>query len=330
MTRSKMSNMKRLTLASMLALAFTAQAFDLEGHRGARGLAPENTLAAFDRAMSIGVTTLELDIGLTSDGVPVISHDPYLAHDMARDANGQWLGTQAPLIRSLTLADLQNFDLGRVREGSPTARNFPHQQPQDGERIPTLAALFDRVKAQRADQVRFNIETKLNPGKPSDTATPEELVSALLKVIQQAGMTKRVTIQSFDWRTLKLVQQHAPEIPTAYLTMKTKNSDSAADPAWTAGLRLADYPSVAHMVKVAGGAVWSPNFGPLNEVAVKSAQVLGLKVIPWTVNEPADMQRLISWGVDGIISDYPDRLRAAMQNAGMDLPASVVIQRRPD
>lgn len=314
----------------MLALTFAAHAFDLEGHRGARGLAPENTVAAFDQALAIGVTTLELDIGITSDGVPVISHDPYLAHDMARDAKGQWVGEKAPLIRGLTLAELQTYDLGRAREGSPTASKFPQQKPQDGERVPTLAALFERVKALGAEQVRFNIETKLDPGKPSDTATPEEIVSALLKVIRQADMVKRVTIQSFDWRTLKLVQQQAPEIPTAYLTMKTRNSDTAADPAWTAGLRLADYPSVAHMVKAAGGAVWSPNFGPLNEKSVKAAQALGIKVIPWTVNETADMQRLISWGVDGMISDYPDRLRAAVQAAGREVPAPIVIQRRSD
>lgn len=321
--------MKRLILSSALALSLAAHAFDLEGHRGARGLAPENTLAAFERAMAIGVTTLELDIGLTSDGVPVISHDPYLAHDMARDPSGQWLGTRTPLIRSLSLAELQAYDLGRAREGSATARSFPSQQPHDGERVPTLAALFERVKALGADQVRFNIETKLNPGKPNETAAPEEMVKTLLEVIQRTGMAGRVTIQSFDWRTLKLVQQQAPAIPTAYLTMKTRNANNAADPAWTGGLLLGDYPSVAHMVKAAGGAIWSPNFAALDEASVKSAQAIGLKVIPWTVNDPADMQRLIGWGVDGIISDYPDRLRTAMQAAGLVLPVPVAIQRSP-
>ncbi|MBH1964061.1 MAG: glycerophosphodiester phosphodiesterase [Comamonadaceae bacterium] len=320
--------MKTPILLGLLMISFAAYAFDAQGHRGARGLAPENTLAAFDQAMAIGVTTLELDVGLTSDGVPVISHDPYLAHDMVRDAKGEWLGTQSPLIRQRSLAELQSFDLGRVREGTTTARNFPGQQPRDGEKVPTLAALFARVKAVGADQIRFNIETKLNPTKPDETASPQELVKATLAVIQDAGMAGRVTIQSFDWRTLKLVQELAPAIPTAYLTVKSRNNDSAADPAWTAGMRLSDYPTVAHMVKAAGGAVWSPNFASINEAAVKSAQAIGVKVVPWTVNEPADMRRLISWGVDGIISDYPDRLRAAMQAAGMSLPAQIDLQRR--
>lgn len=320
--------MKTPILFGLLMLSFTAHAFDSQGHRGARGLAPENTLAAFDQAMAIGVTTLELDVGLTSDGVPVISHDPYLAQDMVRDAKGEWLGTQSPLIRQRSLAELQSFDVGRVREGSTTAKNFPGQQSRDGEKVPTLAALFARVKAVGADQIRFNIETKLTPTKPDETATPQEFVKATLAVIQDAGMADRVTIQSFDWRTLKLVQEQAPAIPTVYLTVKSRNNDSAADPAWTAGLRLSDYPSVAHMVKAAGGAVWSPNFASINEAAVKAAQAIGVKVVPWTVNEPADMRRLISWGVDGIISDYPDRLRTAMQSAGMSLPAQIDLQRR--
>lgn len=318
--------MKRLALISAMMFSLSVHAFDLQGHRGARGLAPENTMAAFERALSIGVTTLELDVGLSAEGVPMVSHDPYLAPDMARDASGAWIGSPTPLIRKLSVAELQAFDLGRAREGSPTARNFPLQKAHDGERMPKLADLFERVKSLGADQARFNIETKLDPAKPDDTATPEEFVTALLATINQAGMADRVTIQSFDWRTLKLVQQHAPKIGTAYLTMKTRNTDTAADPAWTAGMRLADHSSVAHMVKAAGGGTWSPNFQTLSETSVKSAQSLGLKVVPWTVNEPGDMQRLIRWGVDGIITDYPDRLRAEMQSAGFVLPATVAIR----
>lgn len=320
--------MRRLILISIMMLSLSAQAFDLQGHRGARGLAPENTIAAFDRALSVGVSTLELDVGLSAEGVPMVSHDPYLAPDMARDATGAWIGTPTPLIRKLSVAQLQTYDVGRVREGSPTARNFPGQVPHDGERMPKLETLFDRVKFLGADQVRFNIETKIDPSKPDDTATPEEFADALLATINQAGIEDRVTIQSFDWRTLKLVQERAPKIGTAYLTMKTRNTDTAADPAWTAGMRLADHSSVAHMVKAAGGSIWSPNFQTLSEKLVKSAQSLGLKVVPWTVNEPGDMQRLIRWGVDGMISDYPDRLRAEMQAAGLALPSTVAIRPR--
>jgi glycerophosphoryl diester phosphodiesterase len=131
-----------------------------------------------------------------------------------------------------------------------------------------------------------------------------------------------VSIQSFDWRSLRRVQQLAPEIPTVYLTIQTLNNNNVNDPAWTAGLRLADHGSVPRLVKAAGGAVWAPNGGAVTEALVREAQALGLKVVPWTINEPRDMERLAGWGVDGIITDYPDRLRAVLQQRGLPLPAA--------
>ncbi len=283
---------------------------------------PENTLPAFERALEIGVTTLETDIGITADAVVVISHDPFLNPAITRDAAGQWLaGTKGPLIRSLTLAQLQSYDIGRIRPGTPYAASFSTQQPRDGTHMPTLAALFDMVKARGASEVRFNIETKVNPTEPDDTVGPEAMTRALLKVVHEAGMAQRVTIQSFDWRTLQLVQKIAPQIPRVYLSIQTPNGDNVRDGAWTAGFKLSEHGSVPRLVKAAGGAVWSPNGGAVTEGLVKEAQALGLKVVPWTINNPGDMDRLIGWGVDGIISDYPDRLRAVVQARGLPLPA---------
>lgn len=311
-------------LAWLLAAATPAFAFDLQGHRGARGHAPENTLAAFSRALDLGVDTLETDVGVTSDGVVVISHDPYLNPAITRDASGQWLaGARGPLLRTLTAAQLRTYDVGRINPASAYAQQFATQQASDGERVPTLAALFELVKAKRADHVRFNIETKLNPTQPDDTVGFDAMTRALLDVIRAAGMEKRVTIQSFDWRSLRLVQQLAPGMPTAYLTIQTANTDNVRDGAWTAGLRIADHGSVPRLVKAAGGTIWSPNQGAVTEALVKEAQSLGLQVVPWTVNDPAFMERLIGWGVDGIISDYPDRVREVMRARGMALPVSV-------
>lgn len=311
-------------LCCAAALSLPAYAFDLQGHRGARGLAPENTLPAFERALDIGVTTLELDVGVTADGVVVISHDPYLNPAITRDAAGQWLqGAKGPLLKTLTLAEVQAFDVGRSNPESPYAKTFNLQQPKDGTRIPTLAALFDRVKALRADHVRFNIETKINPTQPDDTLPPEAMVNALLKVVRDAGMTQRVAIQSFDWRTLQLVQRLEPGMPTVYLTIQTANNDNVRGGEWTNGLKIADAGSAPRMVKAAGGAVWSPNGGAVTEALVKEGQALGLRVIPWTINNAADMERLIGWGVDGIITDYPDRLRTALQARGLPLPPRV-------
>ncbi|MES2280756.1 MAG: glycerophosphodiester phosphodiesterase [Pseudomonadota bacterium] len=299
-------------------------AFDLQGHRGARGLAPENTLAAFELALKTGVTTLELDIGVTADGVVVISHDPYLNPVFTRDASGQWLaGPRGPLLRSLTFAQLQTYDVGRINPASSYASQFSNQQAVDGQRIPALSALFAMVKAHGAANVRFNIETKLNPLAPLDTVSPEAMTQALLKVVRDAGLTQRVTVQSFDWRSLKLMHQLEPAIPTACLSAQTTTGDTLQSGAWTAGLKLADYADVPQLVKAAGCSTWSPNAASLTLDLVKQAQSQGLKVLPWTVNTPADMQRLLVWNVDGIITDYPDRLRTVMQQRGMPRPPAI-------
>lgn len=312
---------RRLLLASLLALVLPASAFELQGHRGARGLLPENTLAGFERALAIGVTTLELDIAITADGVPVISHDPALNPALTRDASGRWLSGKGPLIRSLTLEQLRRYDVGRLDPASDYARAFPAQQARDGERIPTLAALFERVKALGADTVQFAIETKIHPDRPDETVDVTEFVDRLLAVTRQAGMAERVRIISFDWRTLQRVQQIEPSIETVYITVENPRSNNLVHPVMTAGISWRAHGSAAHMIKAAGGAFWSPNYQDIDADKVKTAQRLGVRVIPWTVNETADMDRLIGWGVDGIVTDYPDRLRAAAQRAGLPLPA---------
>ncbi|MES2936627.1 MAG: glycerophosphodiester phosphodiesterase [Pseudomonadota bacterium] len=309
---------------ALAAMSFTAAAFDLQAHRGGRGLRPENTLPAFAHALEIGVDTLELDIGVTADGVVVVSHDPYLNPLIVRDAAGAWLpGSKGPLVRELTWRQLQAYELGRIQPGSPYAATFATQQPVDGTRMPSLAQVFTLAASRGATGVRFNIETKLDPVKPDDTVSPEAMTQALLKVVREAGMASRVTIQSFDWRSLQLVQKLEPAIATVYLTIQTANTDNVRDGTWTAGLRIGEHGSVPRLVKAAGGAVWSPNGGAVTEALVQEAHALGLQVVPWTVNVPADMERFLAWGVDGLITDYPDRLREVMAKRGMPLPASV-------
>ena len=314
-----------LVLALAGAAPGATSAFDLQGHRGARGLAPENTLPAFERALAIGVHTLELDIGLTRDGVVVISHDPRLNPDITRGPDGQFLDGPGPLIHQHTLAELQRYQLGRLRPGSRYAAQFPDQVPADGTRLPTLAALFDLVQHSGNTAVRFDIETKLSPLAPDDTASPEALTRALVAEIRSAGLAARCTIQSFDWRSLQWVQREAPEIATAYLTARQRWLDNVAPDAdgrspWTAGFKLREHGSVPRLVKAAGGRIWSAHFKDLDAAQVREAQGLGLQVLAWTVNEPADIAALLDLGVDGLISDRPDRVRAEMARRGMALP----------
>jgi glycerophosphoryl diester phosphodiesterase len=321
MARSPLGNAFRALLAAIaIAVAPAASAFDLQAHRGGRGLMPENTLAAFENAIRLGVTTLELDVAITADGVPVISHEPYVLAALARDADGRWLQQDGPLIRSLTLEQLQRFDVGRLNPAHAYGRNFASQEPRDGERIPTLRSLFELVRRLGADRVQFDIETKVFPDRPGDTLPPEQFVPILLAAIAEAGVADRVMIQSFDWRTLKIVQRLAPKIRTVFLTVEGTSMNNVASPAWTAGMQRADFPSVADMVRAAGGAVWAPNQRNVDRAAVAHAHALGLLLIPWTVNDPDDMRRLIDWKVDGIITDYPDRLREVMRERGVELP----------
>jgi len=181
------------------------------------------------------------------------------------------------------------------------------------------------VRKAGNETVRFNIETKISPLSPIETTHPEDFARRLIAAIRAGGMEKRAAIQSFDWRTLQVVQRIAPEIATVYLSAQQRNFDTvrATDPAgspWTAGFQHSALGSLPAMVKAAGGAVWSPYFGDIDATQVRAAQALGLRVIPWTINEPDAMRRMIGWGVDGLITDRPDRLRPILHERGIALP----------
>ncbi len=273
-----------LLLVTVLATG-CGSTIDLQAHRGGRGLMPENTLPAFENALRIGVTTLELDTAITRDGVVVIGHDPLLNPDIVRGADGKWLEKKGPSIRSLTYAQLQQYDIGRLNPESAYGRRYPGQQAVDGTRYAKLADLFAMVKRMDNRHIRFNIETKLSPFERDATPGPEAFVDALIAVIEANNMAGRVTLQSFDWRTLKIAQQKAPAIPTAYLSAQQKfldniNAASREGSAWTAGLNAqALGGSVARMVQAAGGTTWAPYFGDIDEAKVKDAQSRGLKVV---------------------------------------------------
>ncbi len=316
------------TGAAAQTIPTAAASFDMQSHRGGRGLWPENTLVAFGNALRMGTTTLEMDTAVTADGVVVISHDPALNPAYTRDASGRFLKERGPLIKSLSLAQLQAYDVGRLNPEHKYGLDFPSQKPADGSRIPSLEAVFKLVKELGADAVQFDIETKINPSLPDETPAPEPFVDALLAVIRAHGMVPRVMVQSFDWRTLELLHRKEPGLRTVYLSIESPKLNTLRDGSWNAGHKLAEHGgSVPRMVRAsagqASGVIWSPFFRNLTPELLKEAQALGLKVVPWTVNQVPDMERLIAWGVDGLISDYPDRLRQAMAARGLPLPQGV-------
>ncbi len=305
-----------------------AQGFDLQGHRGTRGLMPENSLPAFEKALAVGVTTLELDTVLSADGVVFVHHDRRLAPQRTRDASGAWIADEnPPALLALSAEDIARYDIGRAKPGSRYAGQWPQQAARDGVAIPRLAAVLNRAEEISGGTIRYNIETKIAPDSPEESADPEIFAKALVAVIRDAGVAERAAVQSFDWRTLQAVQRLAPEIATVYLTAEQDWLDNLGrgDPApspWIGGLEL-DWAQLTlpQAILKAGGAVWSPYYRDLTEADLREAQKLGLRVIPWTVNDPADMASLMDLGVDGLITDYPDRAREIMAQKGLTLPA---------
>ena len=297
--------------------------FDIEAHRGGRALRPENTLQSFANALSMGVDTLELDMGVTKDGVVVVSHERGLNPDLARGPDGHYLEKGIPYVQ-LTLAEVKQYDVGQIRPGSEYAARFPDQLAVPGTRIPTLAEVFDLVRRSGDKHVRLNIETKIDPNHPEESPDPQHFVSTVLEVLRHEQFSDRVMIESFDWRTLQLIQKQAPQIPTVYLTQVEQPEENLyldkASP-WTAGFDPVNYGgSVPRAVKAAGGRIWSPLYSDIDQHAVNEAHGLGLTVVVWTVNDPEAMGHLLDMGVDGIISDRPDVLRKVVAAKGLPLP----------
>jgi glycerophosphoryl diester phosphodiesterase len=309
-----------------------APGFDVQGHRGARGLMPENSLPSFAKALSIGVSTLELDVGITKDGHVVVIHNPRLEPEIVRDKTGNWLTESGPAINSLTLEEVKSYDVGRLNPSSQYGHKYPDQQAVDGTRVPTLGEVFELVKRSGNKDVRFNIETKLTPENPGLSLPPSDFAEAVIEVIKSYNMEHRVALQSFDWRTLQEVQRIAPEMTMSYLTVNQpwlnnlQTGQPGASP-WMGGFDIDNYNgSAPRAVKDAGGDIWSSFHGEVTAQSIAIAHELGLLVKVWTVNERTRMEELIDLGVDGIITDYPDVLRNVLEGRNIKLPEPTPVE----
>jgi glycerophosphoryl diester phosphodiesterase len=300
--------------------------FDLQGHRGARGLWPENTLRGFAAAIELGVCGIELDCAVTRDAVVVVTHDPQLSPEITRDSHGQFLTVTGPAIASLSLAQLQQYDVGRLRPGSAYAAQFPQQQGADGQHIPTLHEVLSLIRDRGQGAVRVSLELKTFPEQPGLSPAPEAFVKAVRTVVADTGTAAIVSILAFDWRVLAAAGELMPQSPRVALSEQQPGEDSiqAATPGaspWLAGMNIRDFDgSVPRMVRATGAGTWGPNFLDLDAQRVADAHALGLRVVPFTVNAREDMERMLELGVDGMISDRPDLLRGLLQQRGMPLP----------
>jgi glycerophosphoryl diester phosphodiesterase len=278
---------------------------ELHGHRGARGLWPENTIPGFEAALRLGVTAIEMDVAMTADGVAILSHDPVLDPDLTRGPDGRWDVPPGTLIRDLTEADLAGYDIGCIRPGSAQESRFPEQRAQGGVRFPRLA---DIVALD--EQVMLAIELKTFPDHPDWTLSPEEMAERVLAILEDAGAVARSRIISFDWRSLRHLARIRPQVSLGYLT---DTETVAAAGLWWDGPTPQDFGgSVPHAIAAEGGKVWGPDAEDLTEIEVATAHAVGLLVNPWTVNEPSEMARLLGWGVGALTTDYPNRAAKAI------------------
>ncbi len=266
-------------------------AFDLQGHRGARGLMPENTVPAFLKALELGVTTLEMDLVVSADGQLIVSHEPFFNPDICTDQTGAAIprtDPPSPNLYALTAAEIAAFDCGHRPHP-----HFPEQQPRAAHK-PTLGEVVAAVAAYEAQHnappVRYNVEIKSTPaGDDLYHPAPEVFAQLVYDQLRALNLTDRAFVQSFDVRALQAMRRLAPGVPLALLVEDSGSLDFHL-------ARLGFVP-----------AVYSPHFPLLDSATVVAAHARGLRVVPWTVNDPADMARLVGMGVDGLITDYPDR-----------------------
>ena len=266
--------------------------FDKQGHRGCRGLMPENTIPAMLNAIGMGVTTLEMDIVFTKDGKAILSHEPFFNHEITTKPDGTFIDEKDEKdfnIYQMNYEEVQRYDVGM----KPHPR-FPTQQKMKATK-PLLAEVFEAVKKDMMTRRRpfpyYNIETKTTPATDDlYHPKPAEFVEGLMKVIKDYQMEENVTIQSFDLRTLQYLYQHYPSIKTAML------------------VEGFDKRSLGVQLTALGftPTIYSPAFELVNESLLKKCHQQNIKVIPWTVNDKKEIDRLKSLGVDGIITDYPN------------------------
>jgi glycerophosphoryl diester phosphodiesterase len=310
--------------------------FDIQAHRGGLGLTVESTIASFSHGLELGVSTLELDVQITQDGYAVVTHDRKVDGKKCRDTAPYTPGDPeypyvGKFINTLSLKQVKQLDCGSLPQA-----NFPEQQPDPGARMPELRDVFTLVHRYRAYGVKLNVETKVEAGAPTETAPREQFVQVVASEIRKADIARQVTIQSFDWGSLMRMHQVMPQLPLVALdNFDFLQVGKPGKSPWLGGIDIDDFggdpiKAVKSFGASAispvdgfpqGGKITDPAFRPyFTEDTVKAAHKAGLKVIPWTVDDPATIKWFLDQGVDGIISDYPDRVRDVVRSVGLRLP----------
>ena len=302
----------------MEAFRGAADTIRVVGHRGARGVLPENSLEGFGFVLSTGVELLEFDVVLTKDGVPVITHNHRLHSASFRDKDGHFLRGEEPKVSSLRLEDLTRFDIGRLDGQSIYGQRFPDQAQMDGVRVPSLDDLLHLVSQPKNQRAHLLLELKSDPDMARDADYRRGLVAAVVGRVRAAGVERRTLLHSFDWELLAECQRQAPDMPASYLSQMPDNEadageDSALEvtPLFEKGVQ-----SIPGKVKEAGGQLWCPYYADITPESLAAARAADLVVVVWTVNEMPDIDRMIDLRVDAICTDYPGRVQRRLADRG--------------
>ena len=284
------------------------------GHRGARGDLPENTLESFKYLFDNDINAYETDILITKYLIPVITHDFRLDPSFTKDEDGNWIKDENIKIFDLTYDEISNFDVGSLNKLTRYGRRFVNQRSLENQKIPKLSELLELSSKNVLQNLLINLEIKSTPDEKNLTPDPKDLVQIVLNEINNSNLKDKIIISSFDWRILREVKKQSPEIPRAYLTfqqekgMKIKKTIYSKSP-WIDHIPLTIVYDLPKIIKELGGSAWHPYYKDINKKAVKDAHDNNLPVNVWTVNDEDDMLKMIEYGVDGIMTDYPLRLK---------------------
>ena len=284
------------------------------GHRGARGDLPENTLDSFKYLFENNINAYETDILISKDLIPVITHDFRLDPSFTKDEEGDWITDENIKIFDLTYDEISKFDVGSLNKLTRYGRRFLNQRSLENQKIPKLDELLELSSKNLSQDTIINLEIKSTPDEKNLTPSPKEMVQIVLNEIKKSNLQDKIIISSFDWRILREVKNQNPEISRAYLTfqqekgMKIKKTIYSKSP-WIDHIPLTIVYDLPKIIKELGGSAWHPYYKDINKKAVKDAHDYNLPVNVWTVNDEYNMLKMIEYEVDGIMTDYPLKLK---------------------
>ena len=278
------------------------------GHRGARGVLPENTLESFKYLFENNIHAYETDILISKDFIPVITHDFRLDPSYTKDINDNWIEDENIKIIDLTYDQILQFDVGTLNKLSKYGRKFINQKSLQNQKIPKLSELLKLTSDNIVEDLLINLEIKSTPIEKNLTPEPDEMVKIIIDEVSRSNLENKIIYSSFDWRVLREIKERDSKIPRAYLTSGARGKIYDKSP-WLDFTPLHNGVELPELIKALGGSAWHPNYKDVNKELVQISHDKGLPVNVWTVNRESDMLRMIDYGVDGIMTDYPLKLK---------------------